>query len=145
MTDSKPLPPVGIVKPTMETRFFVDQEWWQKNSQDLNQALISICAELEYELVETDDTDIVYDWINPDTGQVSQVTEFHYLFLVNCAGEENFLTERLSLVESLFRALMGSGNKPMNPIELAEATGRPATKILQTLSGRRTYKGIRPA
>lgn len=145
MSDSKPLPPVGLVKPTMETRFFVDADWWEKNKQDLNQHLIGICADLDFELTDDVAEDDLYDWINPATGQVSQVDGFLYRYLTNCGCHDDYLTDGLSLVESLFRALMGAGNQPMTPQELAEKTGRPATKILQTLSGRRTYKGIRPA
>lgn len=144
MTDAKPLPPVGLVKPTMQTRFSVDADWWENNKQDLTQHLINICKDLDYALEEPSDDDAdMFDWINPSTGQVSQVNRFFYHYLSYCGCHDEYLTERLSLVESLFRALMGAGNQPMTAPELAEATGRPAVKILQTLSGRRTYKGIR--
>jgi hypothetical protein len=65
--------------------------------------------------------------------------------MTHCAKQEEFLNSKIALVDSVFRLLLASGNKPMTPEELGDALHRPAITILRTLSGPRIYKGIRPA
>src|SRR5687767_12129642 len=84
------------------------------------------------------------DWIDPATGQVVRVDELRYTLLAHCSLQPDYITERTSLVDAVFRALLAGGNRPMTPIELAEKTGRSADTILRTLSGDVIYRGLRP-
>lgn len=85
------------------------------------------------------------DWIDLSTGQVLRVDELQYTLLTHCSLEADYITERTSLVDAVFRALLAGGNRPMTPLELAERTGRSADTILRTLSGDVIYRGLRPA
>jgi hypothetical protein len=58
--------------------------------------------------------------------------------------QPEFLGERTTVVEGVFRLLLVNGNMPMSPVELSSKLGRPADTILRTLSGPRVYRGLRP-
>jgi hypothetical protein len=84
------------------------------------------------------------EWIDPKTGQVVRVDPLHYALLTHCSRQPDYISERTSLVDAVFRALLAVGNRPTTPVELAERTGRSAETILRTLSGDTIYRGLRP-
>jgi len=128
----------------METLFHIDYDWWADSGKDINVHIRDICAEYgDLDLTSADDGTEV-DWIDPVTAVVRRVDMPTYQFLTLCSVHEEFITQRTTLIEAVFRALLAAGNQPMTPVELAERTGRSADTILQTLSGRRVYKGLRP-
>lgn len=140
---SRPRPPLQSVKPTLHTKFHIDLDWWEREDRDLRIAMQQICSEFEVELVENTETNNI-DWVDPITACVTAVTPYTYSFLKLCSLQPDFITERTSLVEAVFRALLGAANRPMTPLELSERINRPPENILASLSGRRVYKGIRP-
>jgi hypothetical protein len=85
------------------------------------------------------------DWIDPDTAEVQRVDGLQHTLISHCAKQEQFITEHTTLTEALFRTFLANGNQPLSPDELAELLDRQPLKILQTISGARVYKGIRPA
>jgi hypothetical protein len=85
------------------------------------------------------------DWIDPETAEVQCVDGLQHTLISHCAKQEQFITEHTTLTESLFRVFLSNGNQPLSPEELAEQLKRQPVKILQTISGPRVYKGIRPA
>ena len=89
-----------------------------------------------------DDDEI--DWVDPDTAEVQKVDGLQHILITHCAKEPRFIEDRTSLVESAFRLFLSNGNIPLTPVELADQLGRSPTVILQTLSGHRVYKGLRP-
>lgn len=147
LTVSKPpAPSSNLVRPTSETRFHIDYEWWQRSGQDLRFYMMShLCEEHRQALTASAEADIpVLDWIDPVSGQVVRVGHLTYALLVHCSQQPDYITERTSLVDAVFRTLLAAGNRPMTPIEMAERTGRSADTILRTLSGKTIYKGLRP-
>ncbi len=85
------------------------------------------------------------DWIDPETAEVQSVDGLQHTLISHCARQEQFITEQTTLTEALFRTFLANGNQSLSPAQLAEALDRPPNKILQTISGTRVYKGIRPA
>lgn len=85
------------------------------------------------------------DWIDPETAEVQSVDGLQHTLISHCAKQEQFITDQTTLTEALFRIFLSNGNQPLSPDQLAESLDRPPTKILQTISGTRVYKGIRPA
>ncbi len=136
--------PSSLVKPTMNTQFHIDYDWWEQSGKEFRLVLRQLCEEYGAEKIPDDAQDVMIDWVDPVTAQVVRVTPLMYIVLTQCSQHPEYITDRTSLVEAVFRALLASGNRPMTPIELAERTGRPAETILRTLSGRSVYKGIRP-
>lgn len=149
MSMSRPSPPAGSMgRPTLNTRFCVDYNWWEESGQDLRVHMQQICKEYGQdfgdEFGSEVDSEAEVDWIDPSTGQVWRVDPFTYAFRVTCGQHPDYITERTSLIDAVFRTLLAFGNRPMTPVELSERTGRSADMILRTLSGRTVYKGIRP-
>ena len=64
--------------------------------------------------------------------------------ITHCAKQPGFITEHTAIVDALFRIFLSNGNEPLSPLQLGERLGRPPVTILNLLSGRQVYRGIRP-
>jgi hypothetical protein len=134
----------SLIKPKLSTPFKIDFDWWMHHDRDWRVYLRSFLCEQHQAMFEDMDNDEQIDWVDPDTAEVTQVDGLQHVLITHCAKQENFLTSKTALVDSVFRVFLSNGNKPMNSEELGEILGRPASTILRTLSGVRVYKGIRP-
>lgn len=134
----------SFVKPTLETPFHIDFDWWQQNDRDWRVYLRSLMCEEHQEAFADWDDDKTLDWVDPATAEVKEVDGLQHTLMSHCALAPSFLDERTSLVESAFRLFLINGNKPMTAVELSEKLGRPAMTILRTLAGMRVYRGLRP-
>jgi hypothetical protein len=134
----------SLIKPKTTTPFKIDFDWWKKHDRDWRVYLRSFLCEEHQAMFETLDNDEIIDWVDPKTGEVTQVDGLFHILMTHCAKQDNFLNNRMALVDSVFRILLSNGNRPMTPEELGEQLNRPASTILRTLSGLRVYKGIRP-
>lgn len=134
----------SLVKPTLTTPFRIDFDWWKGHDRDWRVFLRSFLCEEHQALFENLDNDETIDWVDPDTGEVIEVDGLQHTLISHCAKQDGFLTDKMSVVESVFRVFLANGNKPLNSVELGERIGRPADTILRTFSGLRVYKGIRP-
>ena len=135
--------PSMLVKPTLDTKFYVDYSWWERSSEDLRTYLLSHVLPEQRDRLSAAEAGSVIDYINPDTAEVSQLDELQFA-IKKAAEDPNFINPQTSLVDSVFRVFLANANTPLSPRELAEQTGRNATTILKTFSGTRIYKGIRP-
>ena len=135
---------ISLLKPTLETPFCVDFDWWQKNDNNWRISLRDmLCPEHQEAMAEMEEDHLI-DWIDPQTGEVTELEGLQTLLINHCAKQEGFLDIHTALVEAVFRVLLANGNKPMTPIELGDVLNRPAETILKTLAGMRVYKGIKP-
>lgn len=138
-----PSKPSMLMKPTLDTRFHIDYDWWERTAgEDLRIYLLSHLPQEQRDSI-TQNTQSTVDYIDPETGEVSQVDELT-LRLRIAAESPDFITPETSLVDGVFRVLLRNGNTPVSSRELAELTDRPAATILKMLSGAQIYKGIRP-
>jgi hypothetical protein len=134
----------SLVKPTIQTPFHIDFEWWSQNDRSWRIYLRGyLSSEDQAAFTESDEVELV-DLIDPDTAEVKQVDGLQHLLISRYAQRPDFITETTSMVESIFRLLLANGNNPLTAEELAERLGRPPKIILRTLSGPRVYKGMRP-
>jgi hypothetical protein len=134
----------GLVKPTLDTPFRIDTAWWDRQNRDLTVEVRSHLCDAHQD-VYSGHTDVErIDWINAQTGEVTRVDGLEHVLRVHCSKQPDYITERLNTVEALVRVFLANGNQPMTSRQLGEMIGRPAERILRTLSGRRVYKGIRP-
>jgi hypothetical protein len=134
----------SLIKPKTTSPFKIDFEWWKHHDRDWRVFLRSMLCEDHQKMFMDVENDEVIDWVNPNTAEITQVDGLQHILITHCAKQADFLNQRMSLVDSVFRILLSNGNKPMSPEELSEVLNRPAQTILQTLSGSRVYKGIRP-
>ena len=135
----------SLLKPTVETPFQIDFDWWMEHDRSWRVHLRSCLCEEHQEMYADFSGDEKVDWIDPETAEVQIVDGLQHTLISHCAKDEGFITEHTTLTEALFRLFLSNGNQPLSPAELAEELDRQPGKILQTISGPRVYKGIRPA
>ncbi len=135
--------PSALIKPTLNTKFHIDYDWWEHNPDDLRIYLLSHLLPEQRERLSQSHEERMVDYVDPETGEVFELDELRLAIQI-AAGDPNFINSQASLVDSIFRVFLKNNNKPLSPKELADATGRSATTILKTLSGSRIYKGLRP-
>lgn len=134
---------MSLLKPTLETPFRIDFDWWRENDREWRVYLRGLLgSEQEARLAEISGEELV-DWVDPKTAEVRRVNVLQYLLMGHYASS-GAAEEGGSLVESIFRAFLANGNQPLSSEQLGEQLGRPAQTILRTLSGARVYRGIRP-
>lgn len=135
---------MSLLKPTAKTPFHIDFAWWEKNDRDWHVFLRSLlCAEHQQAFAELPEEELI-DWIDPKTAEVRQVDGIQHALMNHCALQPDFMNERTTVVEGVFRLLLVNGNQPMSAMELSRKLGRPADTILRTLAGTRVYRGLRP-
>jgi hypothetical protein len=134
----------SLIKPTLDTPFYIDFDWWSQNDRNWRVYLRSLLCEMHQESFADWEDDKTVDWIDPDTAEVKPVDALQYTLMTHCALQPGFLTDRTSLVEAVFRLLLANGNRPMTARELSAQLRRPEKTILRTLAGKRVYRGVRP-
>ena len=131
------------IKPTLETKFHIDYEWWERDERELRTYLISHLAPEQREFfVQNQETEGI-DWIDPNSAEVHKIDALQRA-LKEASEQDDFITPRTSLVDAVFRVFLANQNTPLTPIELGERIGRPPMTILRTLTGSNVYKGLRP-
>jgi hypothetical protein len=133
-----------LVKPTLETPFRIDYDWWERKGLQIDVELRNhLCPEHQVTFGEVFDTEKT-DWVDMRTGEVIQVNGLQHVLQVHCGKQPDYINKDLSLVDAIFRVFLANGNKPLTCRELGNAIGRPAETILHTLGGLQVYNGIRP-
>jgi hypothetical protein len=136
---------LSIVKPTLETPFHIDFDWWRDHDREWRVHLRSLLSpeaqELYADIIHGDD---LVDWVDPDTGEIHQVDGLQHVVITHTAQQEGFLDAHTALVEAVFRLLLKNGNTPMTVVEMGEELNREPKNLLRMLSGVRVYRGIRP-
>ena len=134
----------SLVKPSINTPFHIDFEWWQKSERDWHVYLRTLlCAEHQEAFANVEQGQMI-DWVDPLTAEVKPVDGVQNTLMVHCVKQPGFLTAQTSMVEAVFRLFLSNGNMPMSSKDMGEKLNRPAETILRTLVGARVYKGIRP-
>jgi len=134
----------SLIKPTLQTPFHIDFDWWQKNERDWHVYLRSLlCPEHQEAFAKIQQGETI-DWVDPKTAEVKAVDGIQHALMSHCARRPEFVTEQTALVEAVFRLFLTNENMPMTAQELGSLLHRPPETILRTLSGPRVYKGLRP-
>ncbi|MBI3159271.1 MAG: hypothetical protein HYZ26_06700 [Chloroflexi bacterium] len=135
----------SLVKPSVDTHFHIDFEWWSQNDREWRVYLRNLLTEDEQtRFAEIIADDVRVDWVDPETAEVKPVDGLQHILITHTAQQEGFLSAHTALVEAIFRLFLKTGNKPMSAQEIAELLNRPPMTVLKTLSGPRVYRGIRP-
>lgn len=144
MTEAKKVAPRITIRPTLETRYHIDYDWWDKADRDLDVYLRShLCADHQEAFTQIDASAMV-DSVHPETAEVARVVGIQHTLISHCALQPDYLTPQTTLINAVFRIFLANGNMPLTTVELGERLDRPPQMILRTLSGSRVYKGIRP-
>jgi hypothetical protein len=135
----------SFVKPTINTPYHIDFEWWKKSELNWRVMLMAYLSNEDQQAFEkAEDQDRQYDIIDSETGEVISVDALQHLLISKYAQREGFIDDTTSMVEAIFRLFLANGNYPMTAEEIGERLNRPPTLVLQMLSGRRIYQGIKP-
>jgi len=134
----------SLVKPSVNTPFHVDFEWWQKSERDWHVYLRTLlCSEHQEAFANMEEGQTI-DWVDPVTAEVKAVEGVQNTLMTHCVKQPGFLTAQTALVEAVVRLFLSNGNMPMTSSEMGAKLNRPPETILRTLAGARVYKGIRP-
>ncbi len=141
-----PLPDVkraNRARPTVQTHFHIDFNWWQVRDRDWRVFLVSLlCPEHQQIFSELPDDQLV-DFIDPATAEVQRVDGLQHVLITHCAKLEGFISPHTTMVDAIFRIFLANGNAPMTPVELAQLSGRSPDVILRVLTGDQIYRGLR--
>jgi len=133
------------IKPTVDTKFHIEQAWWEEKGRNFRVHLLShLCSECQERYKDYQEADLI-DWIDADTGEVAQVDGLWHSLRVCCSLKPDYINDQTPLTTAIFRTFLANGNEPRSPAELAEELGRPASTILRTIGGLHVYNGIKPA
>jgi len=133
----------SLIKPDLNTKFWVDFDWWKSQDQNWRHALVTfMCPTHQALFAQLTDVQEM-DLANPETGEVTRGDGIIQTLVEHCAKQEGFITANAPLVDSVFKVFIVNHNQPLNAIELSERIGRPAETILRTIGGSRVYTGIR--
>jgi len=135
----------GWQRPTLDTKFHIDMEWWKQQGLDfrlyLLEQLCDECRERYPTHVGTEDV----DWIDADTGEVKKTDALWECLRTYCTDKADYIHSGLPLVAAIFRAFLITDNRPMSPRELHEfVTWKTPDLILRVLKNPRVCMGIRP-
>jgi len=144
MTPPEAKRPRTIFRPTLETRFHIDYEWWERADRELDVYLRSHLCEEHREMFSEMDADVEVDHVDPVTAEVTRVAGIQHILISHCSRQPDYFSAKTTLVNAVFRVFLANGNTPQTPVELGETLKRDARTILRTLSSARVYKGIRP-
>ncbi len=130
-------------RPTLDTKFNIDFDWWQENHRDLrvhlHQHLCKQCRELYTSHLGSE----IVDWVDPDTAEVQSVDGLWHTLRTHCSSEPGYITESTPLTDAVFRVFLANGNVPLTPVELGLKINQPADKILRVLGQGHVYDGIK--
>jgi hypothetical protein len=134
----------SLIRPTLQTKFRIDFEWWSQNDRDWRVLLQGLLCSTHQQVFTNAVEDQMVDWVDPETAEVKQVDGVQHVLITHCAKESGFITEHTAMVDAIFRVFLANGNMPLTPMDLSSQLNRPADVILKTLTGGRVYRGVRP-
>ena len=138
-----PAKPSLLIKTTLDTKFSIDYEWWERDGDDLQVYLLSHISPEQHESLRQMDMSMVVDYVDPETAEVFQLDALK-IAIKRAAETPGFVSSTSSLVDSIFRVFLKNNNMPLSARELSDITGRRALTIMKTLGGIKVYKGLRP-
>lgn len=132
-------------RPTLDTKFFIDQDWWQTSGKDFRIAVRGqLCKECQARFPDHRNLESV-DWVDPETAEVVRADALLQTLRGHCANRPDFISSNNTLVTNIFRIFLLNGNQPLSPAELAkQMPWTNAQTILRTLAGGPVYMGLRP-
>lgn len=134
----------SLVKPTVDTPFHIDFDWWQETDSNWHIFLLNLLCEKHQEVFSDKSDSLKIDAVNPQTAEVHPVDGFLHTLMNHCAKMGDFIPDNLPLIGRIFRIFLANGNEPLTPQQLSDMVNKPARTILVTIGGYQVFKGIRP-
>jgi hypothetical protein len=135
---------VSWLKPTEDTKFHIDFDWWEEQGRNFRVHLLAhLCTECQAHYKNHREADQV-DWIDAETAEVTQVDGLWHSLRTCCSRKPDYIDDRTPLTTAIFKTFLANGNEPLSAADLAVLLYRPADTILRTIGGYRVYNGIKP-
>lgn len=133
-------------RPSTDTPFHIDWEWWAQNDRNYRLFLHEQLCEECRRRFPSPLTLAEVDWIDPVTAEVTRADPLQMCLRSECAHSPNFIHEALPVAAAVFRVFLMVGNRTLTPADLHEhLPWRTPEMILQVVGGRQVHYGIRPA
>lgn len=135
--------PSILAKPTLDTRFHIDYDWWKRTEgEDLRIYLIShLPPDERAQFSQLGEEAHMVDFVDPASGEVFKLDPLGQA-LKRAAASPDFLTD-VSTVDAIFRVFIRNNNTPATVREIAQQIGYDEKRLLDLLRKQR-YKGISP-
>jgi hypothetical protein len=136
---------ISRFRPTVDTKFHIDYDWWENSGKNFRIYLRDqLCDECRERFANHQNTENV-DWIDPDSGEVRRTDALRECLRTRCANDPRYINERLPLASACFRVFLANNNTPLSPSELHQLLPwKSSEAILRTLAGDQIYFGLRP-
>ena len=133
-------------RPSLDTKFFVDPDWWQAGGKDLRVAVRGqLCKDCQARFPDHRNLEAV-DWVDPETAEVVRADALLQTLRGDCAKKPDFISMGNALVTNIFRIFLLNANQSLTPTELhKQLPWTTPDTILRTLTSGQVYMGIRPA
>jgi hypothetical protein len=132
------------VRPTQETKFQIDFDWWEEKGQSFRLHLLShLCDDCRPRYLDHRQTELI-DWVDAETAEVTRVDGLWHALRTCCSDKSDYISPYTPLATAVFRTFLANGNAPLSATDLAELLHRPADTILRTIGGFRVHHGIKP-
>ncbi|MEM7118347.1 MAG: hypothetical protein AAF614_38330 [Chloroflexota bacterium] len=132
----------SIKRATLDTKFYIDYDWWEKSDLDLK-TFLQTRLDIGDDIPTSATADNI-DVVDSHTGEVRRVDGFQFLVQSYFSQMPPDFASRTSLVDGAFCVLLANANEPMTAREIAKRLQRSPNVVLRTLGGPRVYQGIRP-
>ena len=137
--------PARSLRPTLDTLFHIDYDWWSKGDRDLRVYLRShLCAEHRALIDDAGSNLDMIDWVDPRTAEVKRRDGLVQLMRNHCSQRPDYIAEHTSIVDAVFRIFLVNDNEPLTARQLADRIEREPEIVLKTLAGKQVYQGLRP-
>jgi hypothetical protein len=131
-------------KPTVDTKFHIDFDWWEEKGHNFRVHLFSnLCKGCQERYRNYQETDLI-DWIDPNTAEVTQVDGLWHALRTCCSLKPEYVDTTTPLTTAVFRTFLANGNEPLSVAELGARLHRSPALILRTIGGLQVYSGIKP-
>ena len=132
-------------RPTVDTRFHIDLDWWRENNRDIRVYMRDmLCPECRVSYSEGALQGEI-DWVDEQTAEVRRVDGLWHTLRTCCSQRSSFIAPHTPVIEAVFRTFVANGNKPLSVQELYELLDRrPPQTLLRILTAGPVYMGIRP-
>lgn len=133
--------PVGRL--TTKSKFQIDLNYWDGQGRDFRREVYDmLCDECKqrYSLDEI----ILVDHVDPVNGQVTRMDALLDCVSDVCADTNDFISPKMPLTRSIFRALIASGNIPQSAEDIYARLqkGSPQVILKELLSNQMEQEGI---
>jgi len=105
----------SLVKPSINTPFHVDFEWWKKNERDWHVYLRTLLCPEHQEAFANIEEGQTIDWVDPMTAEVKPVEGVQNTLMMHCVKQPDSSRTRLHWSRPCFAYFLPTGTCPCPP------------------------------